>query len=66
MLLFFSARAEFLAAIEHMTQVVIDLDKEENKLALQIKKAGGRYDPQTYRSKEYNVKGLKIAVSAGI
>ncbi len=54
---------EFLAAMEHMTQVVIDLNKEENKLALQIKKAGGRYDPQTYQSREYTVEGLAIRVS---
>ncbi len=55
---------EFLAAIEHMTQVVIDLNKQGNRLTFQIKKAGGRYHPQTYQSKEYEVKGLAITVGA--
>lgn len=54
---------EFLAAIEHMTQVVIDLSKQGNKLTLQTKKAGGRYDPQTYQSTEYKVKGLAITLT---
>jgi len=57
---------EFLATIEHMTQVVIDLDKEEDKLLLQIRKAGGRYDPLTYQRKEYKVEGLSVTVSAKI
>ena len=57
---------EFVAAIEHMTQVVIDLNKEENKLTLQIKKAGGRYNPQTYQSREYTVKRLAITISTKV
>ena len=54
---------EFLAAIEHMTQVVIDLSKQGQKLTLQIKKAGGRYNPITYEKTEYQVKGLNITLS---
>jgi hypothetical protein len=54
---------DFLAAIEHMTQLVIDLSKEENMLTLQIKKAGGRYAPQTYQSKKYKVNGLEVTIS---
>ena len=57
---------EFLATIEHMTQIVIDLGKRESKLAFQIRKAGGRYDPQTYQSKEYKVNGLAITLGAKI
>ncbi|MCK4633426.1 hypothetical protein KAT42_01225 [Candidatus Bathyarchaeota archaeon] len=53
---------EFLAAIEHMTQVVIDLNKQEEKLTLQIKEAGGRYAPQTYERREYKVEGLTITL----
>jgi len=51
---------EFIAAIEHMTQVVIDLSKQGEKTFLQIKKAGGRYEATTYERKEYKVKGLTI------
>lgn len=51
---------EFCAIIEHMTQVVIELSKERDKRILEIKKAGGRYNPRTYQPKEYEVKDLKI------
>lgn len=51
---------EFRALLEHMTQVVIDLTKEGEKRFLEIRKAGGRYDPQTYQRHEYSVDGLKI------
>ncbi|MEM2105695.1 MAG: hypothetical protein QXV21_04410 [Candidatus Bathyarchaeia archaeon] len=53
---------EFCAIIEHMTQVVIDLSRQGDKNFLQIKKAGGRYKPQTYQRREYMVKGLQIDV----
>jgi len=53
---------EFCALIEHMTQVVIDLTKQENKNFLWIKKAGGRYNPQTYTRREYTVDGLNIEI----
>ncbi|MEM3577671.1 MAG: hypothetical protein QXX51_04365 [Candidatus Bathyarchaeia archaeon] len=53
---------EFCAIIEHMTQVVIDLSRQGDKNFLQIKKAGGRYNPQTYQRREYTVKGLQIDV----
>jgi KaiC/GvpD/RAD55 family RecA-like ATPase len=53
---------EFLAMIEHMTQVVIDLSKVDSKKFLEIRKAGGRYDPQTYQKREYSVKGFQISI----
>lgn len=53
---------EFLAAIEHTTQVVIELNKTDNKRSLCIKKAGGRYKPQTYESHFYTVDGLDITI----
>ena len=53
---------EFCAMIDHMTQVVIDLSKREGKNFLQVRKAGGRYDPETYQLHEYLVKGLKIDI----
>ncbi len=53
---------EFCALIEHMTQVVIDLTRDENKNFLWIKKAGGRYNPQTYMRREYSVDGMNIEI----
>jgi KaiC/GvpD/RAD55 family RecA-like ATPase len=53
---------EFCAMIEHMTQVVIDLSKRDNKNFLEVRKAGGRYDPQTYQQREYMVKGFQIDI----
>jgi hypothetical protein len=53
---------EFCAMIDHMTQVVIDLSKREDKNFLQVRKASGRYDPETYQLHEYLVKGLKIDI----
>ena len=53
---------EFCALIEHMTQVVIDLTRQENKNFLWIKKAGGRYNPQTYTRREYTVDGMSIEI----
>lgn len=38
----FAGSRDFLAAIEHMTQVVINVRGEENKLAPQIGKARGK------------------------
>jgi KaiC/GvpD/RAD55 family RecA-like ATPase len=53
---------EFCAMIDHMTQVVIDLSKREGKNFLQVRKAGGRYDSQTYQLHEYLVKDLEIDI----
>jgi KaiC/GvpD/RAD55 family RecA-like ATPase len=53
---------EFCAMIEHMTQVVIDLSKTDDKNFLQVRKAGERYDPQTYQKREYTAKGLNIDI----
>jgi KaiC/GvpD/RAD55 family RecA-like ATPase len=53
---------EFCAILEHMTQVVIDLSKEGEKTFLQVRKAGGRYEPQTYKRREYIAKDLGITL----
>jgi hypothetical protein len=53
---------EFCAIIEHITQVVVDLSREGGKRFIEIKKAGGRYDPQTYQCHEYSVHGLDIRI----
>lgn len=53
---------EFCAMIEHMTQVVIDLSKKDSKNFLEIRKAGGRYDPETYNRREYVVNGFQIDI----
>jgi KaiC/GvpD/RAD55 family RecA-like ATPase len=53
---------EFLAAIEHTTQVVIELNRESNKRFIHIKKAGGRYNPKTYDAYPYTVNGLTISI----
>jgi len=53
---------EFCAIIDHMTQVVIDLRKMDGKNFLQVRKAGGRYDSQTYQLHEYLVRDLEIKV----
>lgn len=55
---------EFLSAIEHITQVVIDLNRRENTLVLEIRKAGKRYNSKTYQGNEYKVKGLEITIDA--
>lgn len=52
---------EFIATIEHMTQVVLDLTKEQEKTFLTVKKGGSRYSPLTYRRREYTTDGLKIS-----
>jgi KaiC/GvpD/RAD55 family RecA-like ATPase len=51
---------EFVATIEHMTQVVIDLSVEREQTFLSVKKGGRRYSPSTYKRREYSVDGLKI------
>lgn len=51
---------EFCALIEHITQVVVDLSKTGGKRYIEVRKAGGRYNPQTYERREYSVKGLDI------
>jgi KaiC/GvpD/RAD55 family RecA-like ATPase len=53
---------EFCAIIEHITQVVIDLSREGGKRFVEIKKAGWRYNPETYRRHEYSVDGLKVKI----
>lgn len=54
---------EFCAIIEHMTQVVMDLSKTGSKRFMEIKKAGTRYNPQTYQRHEYSVEGLEIKIT---
>ena len=53
---------EFTAIIEHITQVVVDLSRKEDKNFLMIKKAGGRYNPETYKQRAYSVKELQIHI----
>jgi KaiC/GvpD/RAD55 family RecA-like ATPase len=53
---------EFLAAIEHTTQVVVELIKLDNQRSLRVKKAGGRYSPETYQPHKYTVEGLNINI----
>jgi len=53
---------EFCAIIEHMTQVVVELSKENGKRCLEIKKAGTRYGSETYRRHEYVAEGLKLKI----
>jgi hypothetical protein len=53
---------EFCAIIEHITQVVIELSKEEGKKFLEVKKAGWRYNPQTFERHEYSVSGTDIKI----
>ncbi len=53
---------EFCAMIEHMTQVVIDLSKKDDRNFIKIMKAGGRYNAQTYQQREYTVKGFQINI----
>ena len=51
---------EFVALIEHITQVVVDLTKQGEKRFLEVRKAGSRYDPQSFQRHEYFVHELKI------
>ncbi|MFW9985772.1 MAG: RAD55 family ATPase [Candidatus Odinarchaeota archaeon] len=53
---------EFLAAIEHTTQVVMELTKSDNIRTLRVKKAGGRYESKTYEPHSYTVDGLNIDI----
>jgi KaiC/GvpD/RAD55 family RecA-like ATPase len=52
---------EFIATIEHMTQVVIDLSKEQERTFLTVKKGGRRYLPSTYKRREYTTDGSEIS-----
>jgi len=52
--------SEFTAKIEHTTQIVIDLSKEQRRTFLTIRKGGRRYSPATYEKREYVAKGLDI------
>jgi len=52
---------EFTAKIEHTTQVVIDLSKEQGRRLLTVKKGGRRYSPSTYKRREYVTKGFEIS-----
>ncbi len=53
---------EFIATIEHMTQVVIDLSKEDGRTFLTVRKGGSRYSPSTYEKREYLTRGLEISL----
>ncbi|MHA2428869.1 MAG: RAD55 family ATPase [Candidatus Hermodarchaeia archaeon] len=53
---------EFLAAIEHTTQVVVELNKLNNQRSICVKKAGGRYESETYKPHKYTVEGLNIRI----
>ena len=53
---------EFCAMIEHITQVVVELSREGGRRFLEVKKAGGRYDTQTYQCHDYKVHGLNIEI----
>jgi hypothetical protein len=52
--------SNFIARIEHTTQVVIDLSKEQSKTYLTIRKGGRRYSNSTYGKREYTIKEQKI------
>lgn len=52
---------EFIAKIEHTTQVVIDLSKEQGQRFLTVRKGGSRYLPLTYERQEYVANGLEIS-----
>jgi KaiC/GvpD/RAD55 family RecA-like ATPase len=58
----YAHQKEFLAAIEHTTQVVMELTKSDNIRTLRIKKAGGRYESKTYEPHSYKVNGLDIDI----
>ncbi len=53
---------EFCALVDHITQVVIELSREGAKRFIEVRKAGGRYSPQTYQRHEYSVEGLEIEI----
>jgi KaiC/GvpD/RAD55 family RecA-like ATPase len=53
---------EFISAIEHATQVVVDLAKRNDTLCLQVKKAGARYNSSTYRRYAYAVEATDIKI----
>ncbi|MFX1562295.1 MAG: RAD55 family ATPase [Promethearchaeota archaeon] len=57
----FAHTHEFLAAIEHITQVAIELSKQGNDLFLKVKKAGARYDTRTYEQRKYTADALSIS-----
>lgn len=51
---------DFVAKIEHTTQIVIDLAKEQSSTSLTVRKGGYRYSPSTYKRRQYMVKGSNI------
>jgi KaiC/GvpD/RAD55 family RecA-like ATPase len=53
---------EFCAIIEHITQVVVKLSREGGRRFVEVKKAGWRYNPQTYQRHEYSVHGFDIKI----
>jgi KaiC/GvpD/RAD55 family RecA-like ATPase len=55
---------DFIARIEHVTQIVIDLSKEQARTYLTVKKGGRRYSPSTYEKREYKAKELKILLKS--
>ena len=52
---------DFIAKIEHTTQVVLDLSKEQTRTFLAVKKGGQRYSQSVYEKTEYVTRGLEIA-----
>jgi len=51
---------QFIAKIEHTTQIVIDLSKEQDRTFLAVRKGGRRYSSSTYERREYVANGLEI------
>lgn len=51
----------FIEKIEHTTQIVIDLSKEQNQTYLKVRKGGHRYSSSTYVKRQYVAKELEIA-----
>ncbi len=52
---------DFISKIEHTTQIVIDLSKEQSQTCLTVRKGGYRYSPSTYEQRRYEVKGSEIS-----
>jgi KaiC/GvpD/RAD55 family RecA-like ATPase len=53
---------DFIAKIEHTTQIVIDLSKEQNRTYLSVKKGGRRYSRGTYKRIKYAMNGPEITL----
>jgi len=48
--------------IEHINQVVVDLSKVDNRTFIEVRKAGSKYDPETFQKHAYRVKGFQIDI----